>query len=112
MICIFAQLQKIVVSHHNIDLPPVSQECTADVEDSAESVKSPSQPSTRARSTGKCAGAGKGNEALPSGLRPRIKQGWLSHTSLRRLQVSHSTTLTPAQDREKDEGVLTACAGP
>ena len=71
-----------------------------DVKDATESRKSLSQSSVRMPSTGKCVRAGRRDEASPSGSQPGTKQDWLSHTSLRRLQVLHSTKLTSAQ---KDE---------
>lgn len=82
----------------------VFQECMADVKSCR---KSPSPPSARTRSTSKCLRAGKRNEASPSGPQPGSRQDWISRTSLRRLQVSHSTELTPAG---KDKvNFLTAC---
>lgn len=76
------------------------QECMADMKDATESRKRLTQPSVRVRSTGKCVRVEKRDEASPSETQPGNRQAWLSHTSLRRLQVLHLTELTPAP---KDE---------
>ncbi|XP_045916742.1 protein FAM228A isoform X2 [Micropterus dolomieu] len=64
-----------------------SEECMVDVKDTTQSKKSPSQPSARTGSTGKCVRAGKRDESSVSGQQPGTRQERLSHTSRRRLQA-------------------------
>ncbi|KAK5853070.1 hypothetical protein PBY51_006892 [Eleginops maclovinus] len=66
-----------------------SEECMVDGKGTTEIRKTPTQPSMRRsmRSPGECVRAKGSEEASPSGSQPGPKQGWLSHTSLRRLQA-------------------------
>ncbi|CAK6962199.1 protein FAM228A isoform X1 [Scomber scombrus] len=64
-----------------------SQECMADLKDTSESKRSPSQPSVGTRSTSRCVRARKRDEASPSGPQQGPKQDRLSYTTIRRLQA-------------------------
>ncbi|XP_027140392.1 protein FAM228A isoform X1 [Larimichthys crocea] len=64
-----------------------SEEFRADMKDTSESRKSPSQLSARRRTGSKCIRAEKRDEASRSGTQPGSRQHQLSHTSLRRLQA-------------------------
>lgn len=61
------------------------------MKDATETTKSVFLPSSRPKSTSGCSRGGKTNEE--SSLRSKLgtAQAWLSHTSLRQLQVLHST---------------------
>lgn len=83
--------------------PLVFQEDMADSRDATVSRMSQFQPSARKRSTSKCVRAEKRDEASSSGSQPSTRQDWLSHTSLRQLQVLHSSKLTAST---KDEVFL------
>ncbi|XP_034060230.1 protein FAM228A [Gymnodraco acuticeps] len=63
-----------------------SEERMVDVKGTTESRKTPMQPSMSMRSPGECVRAEESEEASPSGSKLGGQQGWLSHTSLRRLQ--------------------------
>ncbi|KAL3052640.1 hypothetical protein OYC64_005218 [Pagothenia borchgrevinki] len=57
-----------------------------DVKGTTESRRTPVQPSMSMRSPGECVRAEESEEASPSGSKLGGQKGWLSHTSLRRLQ--------------------------
>ncbi|KAK5880120.1 hypothetical protein CesoFtcFv8_023178 [Champsocephalus esox] len=63
-----------------------SEERMVDVKGTTESRNTPMQPSMSMRSPGECVRAEESEEASPSGSKLGGQQGWLSHTSLRRLQ--------------------------
>lgn len=103
-ICYLKQNPRILCKQHVVFIkdsyridPMVFQERMVDVKGTTESRKTPMQPSMSMRSPGECVRAEESEEASPSGSKLGGQQGWLSHTSLRRLQVLHTSKLKPAQ---------------